>query len=197
MRGLIVLLILSGLGWAQEIRRPTADVSDTTSTLCTGTAQASSSMASARDADVSTYGMLSVSGTGLTDHMQGRRLDTFAAASGAYSALALKITSSCDTSTGLSLHENGSCGLEYSLNSGALWTTLFTSSSGWALATSSVSLSTAQDLSLIRVRTCGVGDMAGDGTSPGSASVQIWDIRTEGNLSAGTGSTAAKRRVID
>ena len=174
---LVVLLLVAGCV-GQEIKRPTAEADDSSTGVCTsGTRLASGAMPNFYDADPNTFSSQSVSGGGINDNWKQRKFTTWAAASGAYSSLNLKIKTACTITPNSS---DAFCGVQYSTNGGSSWTTVsgrYTDVT-WATATDTVSLSAAQDLSQLQVRICVEGIL--DPISPGTAQLNGYDIRTEG-----------------
>lgn len=185
MKKFIIITLLCSLSWSQEIRRPSVEANDTSASPCTGSQLASSTMPlfydAAGDATSSTQTSSSVSGI---DQYKQRKFTTWAAASGGYASLALKIRSQCVGTPAFPITaEQGACGVQYSINSGATWTTVrFASGNGtiWATTTDSISLSPSQNLAQLQVRICvaGIADSGHNGTG----TLTGYDIRTEGIL---------------
>lgn len=96
------------------------------------------------DGNASTYSAgSSKSGVGaVSESWQG-----WASATGT-NTVTLKVTSQCTYPSGAS----GTCKLEYSTNAGVSWTTIYSVSSARAQTTDSISISTAINLSNIRIR---------------------------------------------
>jgi hypothetical protein len=182
----LLLFLLAISAFAQEIRRPSAD-SDNSAPDCSGNALASASGASAYDASglstSVTYSATGTSGRPGTSRKTGRLFNTWAAPSGAYSALTLNVNSSC---TDDAVNAGGDCVISYSTNGGATWTALIFDGSGggWGQVTTTVALSVGQDLTQLQVRACvdgGAGDLNVP-IIPGSGSVTLFDIWTSGTL---------------
>jgi hypothetical protein len=193
---LALLLTLSAA--AQEIHRPTAQANDATAGNCSGTNQASATMPNFFDgtgeSTSSTDGSYSATSAG---GWRQRKFTGFAAASGAYSSLTLKIRSSCSYTEDAPTTGTGRCSAQYSTDSGATWTTIFnsfltTDGVGRAVTTDTVTLTALQDLTKVQVRVCTRGQ--GNGSDGAETDMVGYDIRTEGVLD--TGSAGARRRVI-
>jgi len=191
------LLVLSG--FAQEIRRPTAD-SDNSAPDCFGTAVASASGANAYDGSGTStsvaYTASGTSGRPGTSRKTGRLFATWATPSGAYSALTLNVNSSC---TDDAINAGGECFISYSTNGGATWTALISDSSsgGWGQVTTTVTLSAGQDLTQLQVRACADG-FAGDlnlPLIPGTGTVTLFDVWTSGTLAPP--SSKPRHRIIE
>jgi hypothetical protein len=165
-----------------EILRPTAEsnVSNGTSTNCTSTVNSTSS------AMPNFYDSTGIS-TSSTQHVTNgsggyseaaRDFTTWAAASNSYSALTLNVNYKM-VNAGDSYH----AGVAYSINGGTSWTDVHTG--GVASATTyTVTLSTSQDLSQLRVRACMRADDFGG--SGGDATMTGYDIWTAGTISTPT-----------
>ena len=182
MKRLVLFLLFSTLLLGQEVKRPTAEADDSSTGVCSGgTRQASSAMPNFYDSDPNTFSSQSVSGGIASDQWKERKFTTWAAASGSYSSLNLKIKTACTITANSS---DAFCGVQYSTNGGSTWSTVsgrYTDVT-WATATDTVSLSAAQDLSQLQVRICVQG--LTDPVNPGSAQLDGYDIRTEGVLVA-------------
>lgn len=209
MRYLLVLLLCS-LCYGQDLKRPTADVSQATTGIgCTGSNTGSSAMTNAYDAaGLTTSSTISIAGSTSSSRYGTRIFSTWQRADGSYSALTLNINSSSGGNSG---DMPGEACVAYSLNNGSTWTSVrCDSSSGWDRRTDTITLSASQDLSQLKVGVCASGQRGSAGNPskgidpifPGSDSVTVWDIWTVGTTSAaaaGTGNTsglAARRAVL-
>lgn len=186
MRKLLILALLAipSVCTGQEIRRPTAEANYTTAFgPCSDVNQSSSAMANFYDASGdSTSDIQSVVGTTSLTRWKGRTFTTWAAASGSYVALYLKVRYSL-TQAGTG---GGDGQIDYSIDGGSSWDYV---GGLQGIGTVSITLSPSQNLSLLQIRTCVVGFT--DPVNPGTGSLTGYDIRTEGTL----GTLKAKPRV--
>jgi hypothetical protein len=184
MRNLLcAILLLAISAAAQEVKRPTTD-SDNSAPDCFGaTIVASASGANAYDASgTSTSVAYSATATNLQSKRIGRLFNSWAGASGSYSALSLNINSSC---TDDAVNAGGDCVISYSTDGGTTWTAAKSDSSagGWTQQTTTVALTASQSLASVQVRACADAIQGQTGvTLPGSGSVTLFDIWTSGTL---------------
>lgn len=205
MKRLMVVLLITGVAFSQEIRRPSAD-SDNSGGQCTSplTTTGSPTMANAYDASgTATSVTMSASGTGCNDNTvcidrkAGRVFSGVGSPSAAYSSLTLNVNSSC-TSTGTTGVSSSDCNVQYSLNGGGSWTAL--RGGFWSQLTDTVTLSTSQTLSQIQVRACaeGFGDTNGLTTGSGThgqANFTAFDIWTSGVIATISNTRTASETV--
>jgi hypothetical protein len=198
-RLLSFVLCLSLYAYAVETLRPTADadIPAVNGTYCTGvgTKLASSSGANAYDGSGASTSV-NYAATGLdggTIRGKGRVFTTWATPSGGYSALSLKVNTEAETDVTAG---GGTAVVKYSTNGGSNWTVIKSddSTGGWFQQTSTVALSAGQDLTQLQVDACVIG-YGGDGSlgTAGSANITLYDIWTEGTLSAGGGPSMGQR----
>lgn len=183
MKKLLPILLLFGcLSFGQEIRRPTADVDNSSSITCssTGTATGSVAVPNFYDSSGNTTNSVMGIGDGGGGAYGGRMFQTWASASGGYSALNLIVDIS------LYVESPGNSGAEYSTDGGSTWTTIASRFSAGTTARQaySISLSPAQSLASLKVKVCAYNN------SVGASNVTGWDVRTEGVLGSN------KRRVV-
>lgn len=105
------------------------------------------------------------------------------AAGGTYSALTLNVTSTCAGNS------TGKCSVFYSTNSGSSWNTV-KSASTWTSTTTTITLSSAQDLSTLKLLYCAIASDGSSGGTTGHRTLTVSDAYTEGTL----GSPAASGR---
>lgn len=190
MKYLVWTFLVSSL-FAQDILRPTADSNSNPTIGCAGTAQTSSSMAKAYDPQgLSTYASLPASGNDNGGVKEGRVFSNWRTSGNSYSALTLKVNAQIDT-------EQGKGCIAYSINGGGTYTTIECSAVSVGRTTYSVSLAAGQDLNQLRIAACASGNKgySRQGVDPGTGSVYIWDIWTEGSTTgaaAGEGSGAGQ-----
>lgn len=189
---LLVLLLLSCSMGTQEIRRPATDADDATAGACDGDGNrlTSSAMANFHDAGGDgTSSTIEGASSPTTDRSlwRQRKFTAWAAASGSYSALDLKVRTAFDSLPDVPVGgEHGKAVVQYSTDGGTTWTVIRSAAADWAATTDSVSLSVGQSLALLQVRVCAVG--IPDSGEAGSGTLTGYDIRTEGTLSgAGVG----------
>jgi hypothetical protein len=169
-------------GGGTQTLRPTSDADTGAGAFgdCGGTFNTSSAMANAWDAGgTGSFSSLTMNG-GSTPRKYRARLFSGWTAGSAVTSLTLKVYSQCTVSLGI--QAVAGCSIEYSTNNGTSWSPARSdSSAGWNdIATPfSAILSAAQDLTQVRVRAC--ASATGDVTEPDIASMDIYDIRTEGN----------------
>jgi hypothetical protein len=189
MRKLIVFLLLSCLSlWAQEVKRPTADVYIGTQ-ICGGTwwdasATLIPSCCDGTGATIQVFG--EVGGDPSENHESNEGLGTWQTTANSYTALDLIFDSSCSGSN------VGSCQIQYSLNGGGSWST-GKSGSTWARTTTTISLSPTQNLANVRVQACSVGQNGNNGGSTGNRTITLFDIKTSGTLSGGGGTNRRRQ----
>lgn len=195
MKRLITLLLLAGVSFSQEVRRPTADADNSGAPCSNLTTATSPTMTNAYDSSgTGTSASMTVSGTGCNDNTVcidrkgGRSFSSWTAASGAYSSLTLNSSFTCTTSGAGS----ADCQVQYSLNSGTSWTAL---SSGVP-----VTLSSSQSLSQLQVRACAEGAGVDNGLTTGnggagSATLAISDIWTSGVIASVNNTRSASDTV--
>lgn len=186
----VLLATLVGLARGQEIRRPTAeaDFAGTTFSCAIGTRQTSAAMPNFYDASgTSTSSSDSQLGGHNADKYRTRKFTTWAAASGSYSALTLKVNTA-DVIGGVN---GGEVDIYYSTNAGSTWTNVYIDTVGAAQQTYTAALNPAQDLSQLQVAYClyGASDLGVIGDF-GTAQITGYDIWTEGTLSGGSGGGA-------
>lgn len=192
----LALFMLASLTQSQEIRRPTVETTSAPSPLCTWSIVVAVAAPNFYDASGETTSSI-VTGLEVDDATwrgSGATYSGFAAASGGYSSLNLVFYTQCTRVDSLI---NNNCALEYSLNSGSTWTTVYSSgNANRALTRDTVPISSAQNLTQIRVRYC-VNGFADSGSSAfGSMRITAYDIRTEGILSGGSSSPPRKAQVV-
>jgi hypothetical protein len=191
--GMAVILLLASSCFAQDIKRPTFEIDSGATVKCGfGTKQTSSGMANAYDAaGQSTSSAISVIGSVSSSLYRSRTFSAWQAASSGYSALTLNVNAQ-DVET----NRTGSTGqavIRYSIDNGATWVGLVSSSSnGFTRGTSTVSLSATQDLSQVKVAAC-VQSTAGGDTAGPFETLTVFDIWTAGTTTpqgSGTGATS-------
>jgi hypothetical protein len=186
-----LLLLLAGLAWGQEVKRPTMDVDGggvATSLGClTGSVLASAAMPLGYDA----AGLTTASGqetdgpSSGTSHISSRIFQTWESPGVAYTSLTLNVNSASNGYLYFSTPQTGSACVGYSLNGGASWTNIRCDSTGagWTQRTDTITLSASQDLSMLRVGVCTRGSPGVPKASldPGADDVTVWDIWTAAN----------------
>lgn len=190
----LVFFCAATLAFGQEIRRPSAD-STTTSTACTGVSQASSAMPLSYDsAGLSTFSSLSQTGGPCRSFVAGscripgynyasaHRFTNWQSATSTYTSLVLNVNSL--GSPGDGGLNNNAC-ISYSTNAGASFTVIHCSTS-WGRTTDAITLSATQDLSKLIVLACvGTNGQSND-VDASTSTVGIWDIWTSGATSGGS-----------
>lgn len=180
----LLMNVTAVLGDTTETLRPTADAEDTTGP-CIGTSTASSAMANWWDGSGSSTSSTNIAIASTTiDRKKGRKVTTWAAGTGGYSALVLKVDSSCGSSG-----FGGDCYLQYTTDAGSNWTTVTgRSATTWTRTTDTIALNAGQSLANLQVRTC--GEAYGDPSSPGQSTFTGYDVYTEGSQAGGPGAAA-------
>jgi hypothetical protein len=173
----LILLFFCLPLYSQEIRRPTADSDPGGATLnCNVTNIASTAMPDSYDAGgESTLSSLTASASQFTSYHAVRLFSSWQTASGGYTSLNLKVRSGGDIEGA-----GGITAIEYSTNAGSSWTTLRNDGEDYSATTDSIALSAGQNLANLRVRVCAAGL-----ADWGIATLDVWDIRTEGTLAPG------------
>jgi hypothetical protein len=170
--------------YAASVMRPTAD-SDPgeASSLCTaGTNAVSAAMPESWDADENTFDSI-VAILATSSKNSQRLFSGFGTLAGSDKTLIIKSQHTIGGGDGI-----GSGVIEYSLNAGGAWTTLFQSmNTGRPLTTDTITLPAEQDVSQIQVRACVTATSVGNTSS---STLNIYDIRAEAT------SGMHKRRAI-
>ncbi len=191
-RILFLVLLCSSLAIAQEIKRPTADVDDSSDALCSqnfdGSAHpgaiyvASSAMPNAYDTTNpppnATSSVQTLSDSTSAFKYSARTFQTWQTGS-TYASLTVNVSWSCSLT--LSTGGAGACAVAY--YDGSAWTTLLKTWSARAQTTDTVTITPTQALSTLKFRVCThVGDEIAGGTN--TATATVWDIWTSGVLAS-------------
>jgi hypothetical protein len=192
--GLLIICLLATLGWGQEIRRPTTETDSLTGAVCNSGGGTTGVPAMPNFYDSSGESTSSTDGSDWGDTIDnlgvagGKIYSGFPAASGSYSALNLIVYSSCTHHDGSSL-SNAGCAVQYSTNNGSTWTTDYfvSNTTNHSLVRDTISLSTSQDLTQLKVRWC--TSAVDNGSTDSYYTLAGYDIRTEGTLSSPTAAT--------
>lgn len=198
MKKLLIFLLL-GTVWADELKRPSADANGT-GAGCFGFPVTSPGLPLARDAaGATTSSSMAVSsgfalphglGFGSRTQTESRRLATWTATGNLYLTLTLNILSSSVGAIGT----GGNACLAYSVNSGTNWTGIRCSGVGWTMVTDTVVLTPTQDLTKLQVAAC-VQANGNDSDNFSTEGIQLYDVWTLGTNTpqgAGNGSTAGQ-----
>lgn len=191
MRLLALFFCITTLTFGDELLRPTADANSTNTNYgCSGTNVTFTSFPNAYDAaGLATSSTGSVAGGGCQKFIGGncvvpgknqysaRLFSGWMTSGNSWASLTINVNSS---SGGGFLGSDSAC-IAYSTNGGGTWTSIRCSGTGWAQSTSTVSISTGQNLSQLQVGICvqGTGFPNG-GSGSGTDSITVWDIWTLG-----------------
>lgn len=185
------VLTSSLLSQTYEYKRPTVD----TSVSCDDGAVTSASMApvysgkSGAGPVTSTSALISATGI-LNSGSEGRIFSGWSGASGAYTALTLSTNQSCAV-IAVSDHGSGSCDIQYSLDSGTTWNTLYSyytaSTATDPQATVTLTIPYSVVLTNLQVLVCvvGSGNNSQTGTQEATADLTVWDIWSTGTVASG------------
>jgi len=189
---LVFLMFLAGNSDGQtiiEVRRPTAELDAGATVKCGfGTKLTSPSMPSAYDAaGQATSSTITAQGTISSSFYSARSFSAWQGASSPYASLTLEIVSSLALTNNNGSSSQGA--LRYSLNNGATYSTVL-SGTNWNKQTSTVPLSQDQDLSQIKIAVC-VESTAGGDTTGAREALTLYDIWTEGRITAQSGGTGS------
>jgi hypothetical protein len=179
MRKLILFLLLSIVASAQTIVRPTTEASNT-ALLCAGSWATSAAMPYFYDASgTSTNSTQSVTAlpSNTTGTARGRSFSGFASTpyTGTYT-LNVNLAFSNTGASGM-----GEYYLEYSIDGGATWTVLATSTINVSQQTFSKSFTSSQSTSQLQIGVC--VDAEGDGSNGGAVTLTGYDIWLSGTTS--------------
>lgn len=195
-RTIFLLAIFTLLAFADstEIKRPQSDADLGSTTWVTTNCGVGSYQANTTDGTLgrddlgqTTSVTLVKSGSGSGAKETSRTFYSWAAITNTYTALTLNINSS---GAGNGDDIAGSACIAYSLDSGVTWTQIRCTTTSWARATDTITLSATQDMSRVMVGACMKRSSTGS-SFVSLASVTVYDIWSSGTLTsaaAGTGS---------
>jgi subtilisin family serine protease len=179
-------LLFASANLVPTIQRPTTDVADGTggSGLCYAGANFPSQgpMPNAWDSSDTTASSVDTSFTYATNIPvgYGRAIKNWAAPTGSYAFLQLKIKSNCSNQN--TTYPTG-CSVSYSQNNGTTWTNVYSTHLNRGLVTDAIVLPASQDLTQLRVYACSSGEVYTGAGSPIRIfpSFAIYDVRIEGH----------------
>jgi hypothetical protein len=188
------VLTSSLLSQTYEYKRPSIDASwSGCGSIVSASMAAVYSSKSGSGPNTTASSSISVSGgSSPSGESKGRIFYGWSGASGAYTALTINTNQSCgiSISPGSGFGE-GSCEIDYSLDSGATWNTMYsydtTSTATDPQATVTLTIPYSVVLTKLQVLVCviGTGSDVHSGTVPATADLTVWDIWSTGTVASG------------
>lgn len=184
MRRLALFLFLAPCAWPQshEILRPTVDSGPGSSIIgnCSGVNLSSTTMPNSYDASgLSTFSNQTAQGSASQNRYKTRLFTNWAATTKTYTALTLNVNFSSIVGGSGGLDE-----LRYSTD-GTNYSHLTQGDQAGTRSTFSLALSTAQDLTKLKVWLCAEGFVDDGIQGPGTDQMSVWDIWTDGTFTGG------------